>query len=280
MNIYQQARILLEGSQLEDKLYPIRYNKEKDNPKSLETEDLPKLPGRNKKISFSEQQIKFPSKNRMATDEGAALALHFFGNHELLAIEMMAFAILKFPLPGEEGQRIRQGLISTIRDEQKHFQLYVKRMNELGVEFGDFPLNDFFWRQVHDCPDIQSFYALVALTFESANLDFAAYYRDLFLGFEDEKTSDILEIVLEDELRHVNIGWNVLQNSLVQRAIKDQSMWDYYSSLLPDKITPARAKGNVFLKDLRIKSGMSPEFADDLEQYRGQFSVTKRKSWD
>jgi len=64
------------------------------------------------------------------------------------AIEMMAAAILIYPHSTEEDVRFKKGIVTALKDEQKHLSLYIKRMNELGYEFGDFPLNDFFWRQL------------------------------------------------------------------------------------------------------------------------------------
>ena len=277
MDIFEQARLIVEGATIEDKLYPIKNTKlSNDSIKSKFLDyKIGKNPGRTKKIEFSSQQLKFPSRNKLATNDGAGLALHFFANHELLAIEMMSLAILKFPVEGDRGDKLRGNLIATIRDEQKHFSLYCERMKDFGIEFGDYPLNDFFWRQVHECSSVESFYAMMALTFESANLDFAAHYRDLFANNKDHKTAGILSIVLEDEIRHVNIGWDVLNKSK-----SDKKMWEYYLSLLPEKITPARAKGNQFLSELRLKSGMSKEFTESLKTYKGNFKVTQRKDWD
>ncbi len=60
----------------------------------------------------------------------------------------MAAAILIYPHHTEELKRFKKGIFKALQDEQLHFKLYVKRLNEIGHEFGDFPLNDFFWRQM------------------------------------------------------------------------------------------------------------------------------------
>ncbi len=269
MDLVQQAQLIVGGASLEDKLYPIEYTE--FNVKSLRP--LIVDPGRNKKIQFSHDQIKFPTKKKLLIDEGKALALHFFANHELLAIEMMALAILKYPLIGKKGDFFRKNIISTIKDEQKHFLLYTERMKEFGVEFGDYPVNNFFWKHIHECESIESFYAMMALTFESANLDFADYYGSLFSQIGDDKTSNILKKVLEDEIRHVSIGWNYLQSS------KQNNIWSYYLSLLPEKITPSRSKGSIFRPSLRKKAGMDEQFISELTHYKDGFKITNRKLW-
>jgi uncharacterized ferritin-like protein (DUF455 family) len=273
LDIIQQAQSIVEGATLEEKLKPLKYTEINKTQVSFFIDN----PGRNKNINFSSKQLKFPAKNKLATIEGAGIALHFFANHELLAIEMMAMAILKYPLQGEAGDHFRKGMISTIRDEQKHFTLYNQRMESLGIEFGDLPVNDFFWKQIHDCPTIESFHAMMSLTFESANLDFAYYYKGIFKDCEDFETANILEIVLEDELRHVAAGWNYL-NDFSTKSKKD--IWDHYLSLLPGKITPARAKGINFNCELRKRAGLNSHFINKIKNYKSDFNITNRNSWD
>jgi uncharacterized ferritin-like protein (DUF455 family) len=272
LDIFQQAQSIVEGSRLENKLIPLKFTMA-GSPSAL---TLVTNPGRESKIAFSDKQLKFPNKNKLVTVEGTAIALHFFANHELLAIEMMAMAILKFPVKGEEGDKFRKTLISTIKDEQKHFKLYQTRMSELGVEFGDLPVNDFFWKQIHHCTSIESFYAMMALTFESANLDFANYYKNIFVECEDFATADILSTVLEDEIRHVKIGWNYVSQSNLNTN-KNEKIWNYYLSLLPSKITPARAKGINYNPRLREQAGIDKEFVNQLSNFKSEFNITNRK---
>src|SRR5690606_2802985 len=123
---------------------------------------------------FSTERVKFPGLGSLVLDEKKAVAFHFFANHELLALEMMAAALLVYPHDTEALRRFKKDLIQTMRDEQKHLKLYLHRMGDFGVEFGDYPLNDYFWRQTPTLKTPERFYALMALTFESANLDFAS----------------------------------------------------------------------------------------------------------
>ena len=118
MNIDEYARTLLFSPHLEDKLL---------NPKvitsynSFNIVERPLSPGRDKLIAFSDVQIKFPKPRSLHVPERRATALHFFANHELLAIEMMAAAILCLPTRNEMDLKAKKGLIATIADEQKHF---------------------------------------------------------------------------------------------------------------------------------------------------------------
>ena len=231
------------------------------------------LPFRRKKISFSDKQLRFPRGN-FHEREKAAMALHSFANHELLAIEIMAATLLKFPAKDELERRLHRGIVQALREEQFHFKLYNQRLNELGYEFGDFPLNQFFWQYFQKIESIQQYLCVMALTFEAANLDFASYYYNVFLEIEDIKTAKILNTVLLDEISHVALGVRYLN---LWR--KDQTLWQYYQHCLPYPLTASRSKGKVFYSAPRKQARMDQEFISSVENFNDNFRVTERKEW-
>lgn len=267
----EYARSLLEGERLEDKLLS---SKDIELSASIREYHLPVLPGRNSRLKFNNDQIKFPRSGSFHLPEKRGLALHFFANHELLAIEMMAAALLIYPDTHPEMIQFKKGLIKTIQDEQKHLKLYLHRMKDFGIELGDFPLNDFFWRSMDKLPTPSHFYSAMALTFESANLDFAQYYEEIFKSVEDYESAKIMNIVLLDEISHVALGAHWLN---AWRGNKD--LWDYFREHLPGVMTPARSKGIHFDKSIRLKAGLDENFVSHLDQFRDDFNVTNRKNW-
>lgn len=271
MHYHDFAKTLLLGTTLEDKLFS---EKNIDYTQSNLDFILPKEPGRVERYQFNNETVKFPKRTSFHLDEKRAVAIHFFANHELLAIEMMAAALLYYPVKNESDLLFKKGLVKTIQDEQKHLKLYLVRMRELGIEFGDYPLNDFFWRQIHELTTPTKFYSAMALTFESANLDFAKYYEECFREVEDLKSAQIMKIVFEDEISHVALGAHWLN-----QWRKDKNLWEYYKENLPGLMTPARAKGIHFNRDSRIKSGLDESFVSNLENYYDDFGITNRKNW-
>lgn len=234
---------------------------------------LPKFPGRIEKLKFSDLQLKFPGKQALSEDNKKAIALHSFANHELLAIEMMSAAILIFPHQSEEDLKFKKGLYSALRDEQKHFKLYTQRLNELGYEFGDFPVNDFFWRQMEKLQTPSQFVSLMSLTLESANLDFANYYSKIFKHLGDFKTAEILDVVLKDELSHVAFG-----SFWMKKWRQDKKLWDYYLENLPWPITPSRSKGIEFSRELHMVAMNDDEYVENLSTFQDPFKITTRRS--
>lgn len=273
MNIFEYAEhILLEGS-LDSKLI---------DGNDIDWTDISErkaqrifFPKRNKEIEFSEEQIKFPKKGSMKDECQRGKALHFFANHELLAIEMMAAAILLFP---NQPQSVFKSLVDTISEEQLHFRLYVERMEDLGVKFGEYPLNQFFWSFMEKIDDLETFYSVVSLTFEQANLDFALYYRDLFREMGDSETAKIMNIIYQDEIKHVARGKAHITKTLVKEN-QAESFWDYFISLLPHPLSPERAKGIIFDENGRARAGLDIDYISKLKNYKSDFKVTQRKQW-
>lgn len=265
---FDLCQSILEGPDLEHKLVDLSKIEFSD----FKNYSIPSLPGRNQKLKMSEKRTKFPK--NFEHSEARAKALHFFANHELLAMEMMAAAMLYFPHQNEEDIKFKKGLLQTLKEEQKHFKLYLNRMKEFGLEFGDLPLNDFFWRQMHSLKSPEEYLAMMSLTFEMANLDFMMIYKEAFLKVEDTKTAAILEVVLDDEISHVAFGVNYLN-----RKKQTLDLWSYYKSCLPMPLTPARSKGPTLNKDSRLKTGIDQAFLTNAENYSDNYKVTIRKEW-
>ncbi|WP_408098867.1 DUF455 family protein [Peredibacter sp. HCB2-198] len=266
ISYYDFAKLVLLGENLEDKLISptIDWSEWKDF-------ELPKLPGRTGKIAFSDEQIKFPKSARLNETDKKAIALHSFANHELLAIEMMAAALLIYPHKTEDDVRFKRGILTALKEEQKHLSLYIGRLNQLGYQFGDFPLNDFFWRQMEKLKTPSQYAAVMALTFEAANLDFAQHYARLFREFGDIETAQILEIVLEDEIGHVAFGAHWMK-----KWREDKTLWQYYMDSLPWPLTPARSKGIGFDPKIHERAMSDQDFIQELKNYDDQFQITKR----
>lgn len=275
MELHELAKhILFEGG-LESKLISRSQVDLKQVNKNYEGNELPKYPARVKKIQIQQEQVKFPRARSFVDKKRRGLALHFFANHELLAIEMLAAAIYKFPCLNDEDVALKKSFYSTLLDEQKHLSLYLNRMQDFDVLFGDFPLNDFFWRSIQEVENAHQFLSVLALTFESANLDFSRYYSEVFRELGDIETAEIMEEVYRDEISHVAVGAHWLK-----KWRGNQELWEYYLNGLPPLLTPARAKGIVFEREGRLKAGLDEDFIEKLHSYRDEFKITTRKEWN
>jgi len=215
---------------------------------------VPSEPGRPKSLAFLGKKARFPTSAELETDEGRGRVLHFFANHELLALELMALALLRFP---DAPPLFRKSIIGTMVDEQRHLRMYMDRMEELGVELGALPVSDFFWRALKDMRDPADYAAQMSLTLEQANLDFAVHYRDLFGAMGDDVTSDLLGVVYRDEISHVRHGVKWLG-----RFDPDRPLWDAWTSRLELPLSPSRARGIGFDRQGRRRAGLQDDLID------------------
>ncbi len=113
--------------------------------------------------------------------ENRKRCLSRFAHHELMAVELFAWALLRWPaLPAP----LRRGLLSALVDEQRHCRLYLERLEAHGGLFETGDHSDYFWRQVPAIANSRAgpraFLAAIGLTLEQANLDFTLTYRDAF----------------------------------------------------------------------------------------------------
>jgi len=265
------ARNILSSGKLDQKLKAFAGS----IPQISKGERIPEIPMRDNKILLTSKKIKFPKITKFHEKEKRGMALHFFANHELLAIEMMAGFILKFPTENEQDIKLKIGVLSALADEQKHLNMYLTRMKKLGVEFGDYPLNDFFWKQMNHIDKKEKFLAIMSLTFEAANLDFCLFYKQVFEEFEDLESAKIMEIIFNDEISHVKLGLTFLN-----KWKKDQDLFDYYKSLLPKNLSPSRSKGINFNPRAREKVGFDKTFVEKIKKYKEENRIFNRREDD
>ncbi|MGR3912547.1 MAG: DUF455 family protein [Candidatus Rhabdochlamydia sp.] len=220
-----------------------------------------KEPVRSSSLQFKKYQRKdrLPSIYSLSELDKRAACLHRFAGHELLAVEIMAHALLAFP---DAPKNFRRGLAHTLKEEQEHVRLYVKRLSEMGVSFGDLPLYKYFWSYVPHLDTPLKYVSMMSLTFEMANLDFAPYYGKAFASHGDDKSEALMKQIFKDELRHVSFGSKWFEK------LKDpaSSPWETWVSQLHPRLLPARAKGPLFDPSSRRDAGISEEWITKLHE--------------
>ena len=203
---------------------------------------------------------KLPPFQEHRDPDKRAVCLHRFAGHELLAVEIMAQALLAFP---DAPKHFRRGVANTLREEQGHVKLYIQRMQQLRLNFGDLPLYRHFWAYVPHLTCPIRYVSLMSLTFEMANLDFAPMYGKSFARVGDEVSAKLMQQILEDEVNHVSFGINWLK----KLKSPDLSEWDAWEQSLPPLIPPARAKGFVLHEEPRRRAGVPEDWIQKLKGY-------------
>jgi len=265
------AKVLFANT-LEEKLAPPVDLTDHQPGKSMET---PAEPGRPVDLRLRQNGVRagFPGSAQLIDEEQRGILLHFFANHELLATELMALVLLKFP---EAPAEFRRDIVSTLKEEQQHTKWYLQRMRECGVNFGDFPLTGFFWDSIAPMETPLDYVTRLSLTFEQANLDYARHYADLLREAGDPKTARILARIYRDEIGHVGCGLKWFQ----RWKAAGESDWEAYKKQLPFPLSPARGRGNVpFNAEGRRKAGLAEAFIHEMEVFSQSKGRTPNLFW-
>lgn len=265
MEVSAFAQLILCSEKLEDKLYsPERFSDR--NP--LLHQPLPAVPARASSFQLAERAgVKaFPkAKDLERNPQIAAEIFHFFANHELLALELMAWVLLKYPdLP----KALRLRLATTMLEEQSHMRLYLEQMHLRGMELGALPMGSHFWNVIASTNDPREFLSGMSLTFEQANLDFARDWRDHFSHLQMQDEAQVMHQVYEDEISHVKHGLLWLRE-LGSPGLNDFQLHQVY---LPPKLSLRKARTDSMDIEARLRAGLDMDYIHQLQLAGGSKS--------
>lgn len=140
----------------------------------------------------------------MVTLEGRAMLVHALAHIEFNALNLALDALWRFPhMPAE----YYADWLRVSKEEAIHFSMLVAHLGVLGYQYGDFPAHDSLWEMVEKtCGDIVARMALVPRTLEARGLDAIPPLRAKLAQAGDLAAAQILDIILRDEIGHVEIG--------------------------------------------------------------------------
>lgn len=260
MEIREFAERVLFAQTLEEKLQrPAQFTDERPGAAIA----APLAPGRPPELQFKGAKSKsseFPGLKRLEQPGERGRLLHFFANHELLATELMALVLLRFP---DAPAAFRRGVLRTLQEEQDHTRLYLKRMQECGVHFGEIPVSGYFWRAISGMESPMDYVAGLSLTFEQANLDFAQLFSKAFAQIGDADTAALLGQIYQDEISHVAYGLHWFRR-WKKPGLND---WDAFCQQLKFPLSPQRAKGPQLNEAGRRAAGLDSEFIHQLNVF-------------
>ncbi len=219
----------------------------------------PDVPARPQSLKFAgrKQAPPMPLPGTFHLPAKRALAHHIMANHELQALEVMALTLVAFP---DAPAEFRLGLAEIMADEQRHTRMHIERAALLGMNFGDVPVNGYFWDKSRAFTSVLDYLAGLPLTFEGGNLDHTLEFAEHFAAAGDSRSAALMRVIHRDEIEHVRFGLDWL------RKLKpaDQSDWEAYVSHLHFPLKPEKSKGKSFQIEPRRAAGMSEEFIAEL----------------
>ena len=143
-------------------------------------------------------------RRRLGSLEGRAAMIHAIAHIEFNAINLALDALCRF-------QRMPRDYyadwLRVAGEEALHFSLVRQRLRDLGFDYGDFPAHNGLWelaQQTADDPLVRM--AMVPRVMEARGLDVTPGIMEKFRAVGDDETVAVLEIILRDEIGHVEAG--------------------------------------------------------------------------
>jgi uncharacterized ferritin-like protein (DUF455 family) len=180
------------------------------------------IPGRPDKPELVPPRLV--GRRSMVTPEGRAMLVHALAHIEFNAINLALDAVWRFPgMPAD----YYTDWLRVAKEEAYHFSLLDAHLATLGHAYGDFPGHDSLWEMVEKTRgDILARMALVPRTLEARGLDAIPPLRAKLAQAGDLAAAGILDIILRDEVGHVEIGNRWYLSLCLERGLEPVSTYD------------------------------------------------------
>ena len=193
------------------------------------------------------------------TPQGHAALIHAVAHIEFNAINLALDAVWRFSgLPHD----FYADWLRVAREEALHFSLLQAHLRSLGHAYGDFEAHDGLWMMTaKTAHDVLARMALVPRLLEARGLDATPPMQARLARAGDRRAVEILDIILRDEVGHVEVGNRWYRALCAQRGLDPVS---HFKAL-------ARAHGAPRLKppfnlDARRRAGFEEAELSALDQ--------------
>lgn len=156
-------------------------------------------------------------RRRLGSPAGRSALVHAVAHIEFNAINLALDAVYRF-----RGMPVEYygDWISVAVDEARHFQLLQDRLSQMGYEYGDFTAHNGLWdAAVKTADDCLVRMALVPRVLEARGLDVTPGMIDRLRAAGDHDTVAALEVILDEEVRHVAIGTKWFRHVCDERGL-------------------------------------------------------------
>jgi uncharacterized ferritin-like protein (DUF455 family) len=202
----------------------------------------------------------------LSTPQGHGALLHAIAHIEFNAVNLALDAAWRFrDMPdGFVGDWLR-----VAAEEAGHFRLLQDRLRVLGFAYGDFPAHDGLWATTRKTDhDAMIRMALVPRVLEARGLDVTPGIQRRLAAIGDTASVAVLDIILRDEIGHVQIGNRWFCELCRQRGLEPQATFrrlldEYAMQLHPgDYNLSAREAAGFFADELAALARLGEQPAD------------------
>jgi uncharacterized ferritin-like protein (DUF455 family) len=161
------------------------------------------------------------SRRGAGSPEGRAALVHAVAHIELNAINLACDAVFRFR---DMPEAFYGDWIRVAAEEAHHFRLLRDRLRELGHDYGDFPAHRGLWDMAQrTAGDVVARMALVPRVLEARGLDVTPGIMERLRRAGDDRTADLLVIILRDEIGHVAAGTRWFRHVCAARGLEPEA---------------------------------------------------------
>ncbi len=203
-------------------------------------------------------------KRRSFSSEAGRLTLiHALAHIEFNAINLACDAMVRYRSMPEAYYA---DWVRVAKEEAEHFSLLSNRLARGGVAYGDYPAHSGLWDMaLRSASDPLQRMALVPRMLEARGLDVTPGMIRRFREADDEQTAAALEVILREEVGHVEIGDRWFRHLCAQRGLDPEST---YFELAGDQL--ARSVRGPLNREARLAAGFSEAELQRLETLSGR----------
>ncbi|MEJ2535127.1 MAG: ferritin-like domain-containing protein [Gammaproteobacteria bacterium] len=143
-------------------------------------------------------------RRRLGSTAGRAALIHAIAHIEFNAINLALDAAYRFR---DMPAAYYLDWLSVASDEARHYKMLSRRLRSMGFEYGSFPAHNGLWEMAEatagSCLERM---ALVPRVLEARGLDVTPGMIERLTEAGDGETVALLEVILAEEVRHVEIG--------------------------------------------------------------------------
>lgn len=143
-------------------------------------------------------------RRRPGSPQGQPAMLHAIAHIEFNAVNLALDAAWRFR---DMPDAFVSDWLRIAAEEARHFRLLQQRLQQLGYAYGDFPAHNGLWEICHHTDhDVLVRMALVPRVLEARGLDASPELKRKLVNIGDHASAAILDIILQDEIGHVQVG--------------------------------------------------------------------------
>ena len=199
-----------------------------------------------------------PKRGKGGSERGRIALWHALAHIEFVAIDLALDIVGRFG--AEMGREFADDFLSVAADEAMHFALLERKLRSLGSCYGALPAHAGLWQAAEATRhDVAARLAIVPMVLEARGLDVTPATLDRVRSQGDTTGVNILQRILDDEIRHVGFGTKHFIAFCNAHRLHPQNHWK--------TLVKSHFRGAIkppFNDSARLAAGLSRDFYQSL----------------